>query len=76
MRTRTLHEKVEWLYGTGDLRLIYGMGTPVVVMSLLIVAAMAIGEVWLVPALMALVGVFTLVVLLGITRMLDEEETD
>ncbi len=74
MRAKPLHEKVESLFGSGDLRMIYGMGTPVVGMTLLIIAALVIGETWLVAPLMALIAVSTAVVLMGINYMLDEDE--
>ncbi|HEX8122135.1 MAG TPA: hypothetical protein VF549_12800 [Solirubrobacteraceae bacterium] len=69
-----LETKVESIYGTGDLRMIYGVGVPFLVMTGLIVAALVMQSVWLTAPLMVLIALFTVVVLQGLGHMLDDEE--
>ena len=73
-----MHEKlemeVEATLGTGDLRMLYGMGVPVLVMTGLIIAALVLQTVWLAAVLMVLIGVFTAVVFVGLNHMLDDED--
>jgi hypothetical protein len=72
MTNRTLHEKVEWLYGSGDVRLLYGMAVPVLAVCGLVALLALAPEWWLLPALMLVVLVLTVVVLVGFTQMLNE----
>ena len=69
-----LETKVESTLGTGDMRMIYGMGVPFLVMTGLIVAALVLGTVWLTAVLIALIGVFTVIVIVGLNHMLDDED--
>ena len=77
--TRTgMHERletsVEATFGTGDLRMLYGMGVPFLTMTFLIIGALALEAVWLVWILMALIVAFSVVVLVGLNHMLDDED--
>ena len=77
--TRTgMHERletsVEATFGTGDLRMLYGMGVPFLTMTLLIIGALVLEAVWLVWILMALIVVSSAVVLVGLKHMLDDED--
>ncbi len=78
MTTSGMHERletsVECTSGTGDLRMIYGVGVPFLAMTGLIGAALVVGAVWLTTVLMALIVVFTAVVLVGLSHMLDDED--
>lgn len=69
-----LEAKVEAVLGTGDLRMIYGVGVPFLLMTFLIIGALVLEAVWLTGVLMALIGVFTAVVLVGLNHMLDDED--
>ena len=72
MRNKTLHEKVEWLYGSGDVRLLYGMAVPVLAICGLVALLALAPEWWLLPAMMLVVLVLAGVVLIGVSQMLDE----
>ena len=78
MTTSGMHEKletkVESTFGTGDLRMLYGMGVPFLVMTGLIIAALVLETMWLTGVLMALIGVFTVIVVIGLNHMLDDED--
>ena len=78
MTTTGMHERletrVEKTLGTGDLRMIYGVGVPFLLMTGLIIAALVLESAWLVAPLMVLIGVFTYVVLVGLNHMLDDED--
>lgn len=69
-----LETKVEATFGTGDLRMIYGVGVPFLAMTFLIIGALVLEAVWLSAVLMVLIGVFTAVVLVGLNHMLDDED--
>jgi hypothetical protein len=69
-----LEVKVESLLGTGDLRMIYGVGVPFFAMTLLIIGALVLEAVWLSAVLMLLIAVSTAIVLVGINHMLDDED--
>ena len=71
-----LEAKVEHLFGTGDLRMIYGMGVPFLTLTFLIIAALVMQTVWLTAPLMVLIVVFSAVVLVGLNHMLDDQEGD
>ena len=72
------HEKletgVERSLGTGDMRLLYGMGVPLLLMVALIIGAFLLEAVWLTAVLMAFVVAFAVVVLIGLNHMLDDED--
>ena len=72
------HEKletnVERTFGTGDMRMLYGVGVPFVVMTGLIIAALVLESIWLTAVLMVLIVAFTAVVLIGLSHMLDDED--
>ena len=78
MTNHRIHEKlevrVESLLGTGDLRMIYGVGVPFLAMTFLIIGALVLEAVWLSAVLMVLIVAFTAVVLVGINHMLDDED--
>jgi hypothetical protein len=67
-----LHENVEASLGTGDLRMIYGLGVPTIAALALIVAAVVTDAIWL--AGLALVAVLALAALIirELVHMLDE----
>ncbi len=69
-----LEAKVENVLGTGDMRMIYGVGVPFLLMTFLIIGALVLEAVWLTAVLMVLIGVFTAVVLVGLNHMLDDED--
>ena len=72
------HEKletsVERTLGTGDMRMLYGVGVPFITMTFLIIAALVLEAVWLTAVLMVLIVAFTVVVLSGLNHMLDDED--
>jgi fatty acid desaturase len=68
----SLHERVENATSAGDLRLIYGLGIPLVAMVGFIAAAAVAGQVWLIAPLMLLVLGMTAIVLVGFAQMLDD----
>jgi hypothetical protein len=78
MTSNGMHErleaKVEHALGTGDLRMLYGVGVPFLIMTFLIIGALVTEAVWLTAPLMVLIGVFTAVVLVGLNHMLDDED--
>ncbi len=69
-----LEAKVEHVLGTGDMRMLYGMGVPFLTMTLLIIGALVLQAEWLTFVLMALIVVFSAVVLVGLNHMLDDED--
>ena len=69
---RPLHERVEHLLETGDLRLIYGLGVPLLVVVAGVSALAVAHATWLVIPLMAMVVALTGIVLVGIAQMLDD----
>ena len=69
-----LETSVERTTGTGDLRMLYGMGVPFLTMTLLIIGALVLEAVRLVWVLMALIVAFSAVVLVGLNHMLDDED--
>lgn len=78
MTNHRMHERlevrVESLLGTGDLRMIYGVGVPFFVMTLLIIGALVLEAVWLSAVLMVLIAISTAIVVVGINHMLDDED--
>jgi hypothetical protein len=68
----TLHEKVEWLFGSGDLRLLYGMAAPVLLVCGLVALFAVTSAWWLVATLMLVIFAMVGVVLAGLGYMLGE----
>jgi fatty acid desaturase len=68
----SLHERVESITGSGDLRLIYGMGVPMFIAVLVICGLLVAGVGWAVPVLMLMIAVMTFGVIMGIAKMLGE----
>jgi hypothetical protein len=64
--------KIEYQHTGGDSRMLYGMGVPFGVAMLLIVGFMLAAETWMLAALMAVVVALALLVLWGVSHMLDE----
>ncbi len=69
-----LEAKVERVLGTGDMRMLYGVGVPFLLMTFLIIGALVLQAEWLSFVLMALIAVFTAIVLVGLNHMLDDED--
>ena len=69
-----LEKGVERTLGTGDMRLLYGMGVPLLLMVALIIGAFLLEAVWLTAVLMFLIAAFTVVILIGLNHMLDDED--
>jgi hypothetical protein len=69
-----LETGVERTFGTGDMRMLYGVGVPFVTMTFLIIGALVLEAVWLTAVLMVLIVAFTVVVLIGLNHMLDDED--
>ncbi|HEX8208450.1 MAG TPA: hypothetical protein VF587_20475 [Solirubrobacteraceae bacterium] len=69
-----LETNLERSLGTGDLRMLYGVGVPFITMTFLIIAALVLEAVWLTAVLMVLIAAFTVVVLIGLNHMLDDED--
>ncbi|HVW16752.1 MAG TPA: hypothetical protein VHB30_00760 [Solirubrobacteraceae bacterium] len=69
-----LHESVERTLGTGDMRLVYGLGVPVFSLVAVIVAACVWNTIWF--AVLALVAVVACAfgILQEIGHMLDDED--
>ena len=65
---------MESILGTGDLRMIYGIGVPFLVMTALIIGALLLQAVWLTAVLMLFIVISTAVVLVGLNHMLDDED--
>jgi hypothetical protein len=73
----SLHQRVERMLETGDLRLVYGLGGPLLVVVAGVSAVAAAQATWLVIPLMAIVVALTGIVLAGVARMLaDGAEED
>ena len=69
-----LEASVERTLGTGDMRLLYGMGVPLLLMTALIIGAFLLESVWLAGVLMVFIAAFTVVILIGLNHMLDDED--
>ncbi len=67
-----LHRGIERTLGTGDLRMLYGLGAPMIVVCAIVIAACVTDQMWL--AALAMVAIFALVpgILHELGRMLDE----
>jgi fatty acid desaturase len=71
---QSLHHRVERAYGTGDLRMLYGMAAPFLVAVVLEIAMIAAGASWLAAPMMLIVALLTAVVLLGLRHLLADED--
>lgn len=71
-----LHRRVERLLQSGDMRLIYGMAVPLLIVVGLIIALAISGQTWLVIPLILVVIILTAVVMIGIGQMLGDEDED
>ena len=65
-----LESNLERSLGTGDMRMLYGMGAPLIVMTFLIIGALVLEAIWLTAILMAILVAFTVMILIGITHLL------
>ena len=74
MTNFSLHHKVEDAFGSGDLRLLYGMGVPFLLVIAVTIVMWATGASWVIFPLFATIFAFTGVVLLGLSRMLGDED--
>ena len=69
---RPLHQRVERVLETGDLRLIYGLGVPLLVVVAAVSGLALAHAAWLVIPLMTMVVALTGIVLVGVGYMLDD----
>lgn len=74
--TPSLHRRVERLLQSGDMRLIYGMAVPLLIVVGLVIALAISGQTWLVIPLILVVIILTAVVMIGISQMLGDDEND
>ena len=68
-------QKIEYQHTAGDSRMLYGMGGPLLAAVALIIGFFLIGEMWLLPLMMLAVFALTGLILWGLGKMLEEEET-
>ena len=74
MQPDPLEQQMEVIFGAGDLRLTYGITVPALVAIFCIILFAVLAEWWLlVPALLAVIFC-TVVVAIGVGKMIDEEE--
>jgi hypothetical protein len=74
MEPDPLEQQMDLLFGAGDLRLTYGITVPALVAIFCIVLFAVSAEWWLlVPTLLAVI-VCSVVVAIGVSKMIDEEE--
>lgn len=74
MEPDPLEQQMDVLFGAGDLRLTYGITVPALVAIFCIILFAVLANWWLlVPTLLAVIF-FTVVVAIGISKMIDEEE--
>jgi hypothetical protein len=71
-----LHTRVERVLESGDMRLVYGVGIPFLLVIAGIVAAAVAQSMWLVAPLMIVVIALTAVVMIGFAQMLAEDEDE
>ena len=71
-----LHTRVERVLESGDMRLVYGVGIPFLLVIAGIVAAAVAQSMWLVAPLMIVVIALTGVVMVGFAQMLAEDEDE
>jgi hypothetical protein len=57
-----------------DVRLLYGLGVPFFVCTLIIVAALLIGTIWAAAFALASIVVMAAIAVIGITDVLSDEE--
>ena len=72
----SLHHRVEDFWGSGDLRMLYGMAAPLLTAVALIVGMLVADVAWLVAVMLVIVVALTAVVLVGVSKMLGEDEED
>ncbi len=72
MKADTLHQKVDHLVDSDDIRVLYGVGVPLVAALVVIGVFLAVGEMWLMPAMMLVVFALTAVVTIGLNAMLSD----
>lgn len=71
-----LHLAVERSLGTGDMRLIYGLGAPFLTATALIVAAIVTGAMWLVAIAVVAIVAMAVFALREFDLMLGEEHDE
>lgn len=69
---RPLHERVERVLETGDLRLVYGLGVPLLAVVAGVSGVAIAHAAWLVIPLITMVVALTGIVLVGVAYMLDD----
>ena len=74
MSDYSLHHKVEGLFGSGDLRLLYGMGVPFLLVIGFTILLWATNATWLIVPLFLTIFAFTAIVLKGLSYMLNDED--
>jgi len=72
----TLHEIIDEHYEVGDTRLMYGITVPLLTAVAFIAAFIAIGAWWLLAPTVLCVIALTAMVTIGISKMLDETESE
>lgn len=71
-----LHERVERILGSGDMRLVYGLAVPLVIAVGFIVALAFSGKTWLVAPLVLVIVALIGIIVVGFNQMLEDEEPD
>lgn len=69
-----LHRSLERAAGSGDLRLVYGLGVPFLAATAVIVAALVSGTMWLVALAVLAVIAMAVVIMVEFGQMLDEDD--
>ena len=69
-----LETLMERLFGAGDLRLTYGITVPAFIAIAMIVIFTVVGSWWLLAPTLLAVVVLTVVVAIGMSKMLDEQD--
>jgi hypothetical protein len=68
-----LHERVERILGSGDMRLIYGLAVPLLIAIGFIVALAFSGKTWLVAPLVLVIVALIGIIVVGFNQMLDDD---
>ena len=71
-----LHERVERILESGDMRLIYGLAVPLLIAIGFIVALAFSGKTWLVAPLVLVIVALIGIIVIGFNQMLDDDEPD
>ena len=74
MTNFSIHHTVERAFGSGDLRLLYGMGVPFLLVIGITILMWATNASWMIVPLFAVIFLFTGIVLLGLSKMLRDED--